>query len=88
MCSPLVLPIIFIDSYLFIHFLTCFESQVERLGSRLASGNLTNIVAVATSEATRKQAEELKIPLTTLDSLKERMLDVAIDGADSVKDLI
>jgi len=26
----------------------------------------------------------LKIPLATLDSLKERSLDVAIDGADSV----
>ena len=70
---------LFVRSFCILQF-----SQVERLGAQLASGKLSNIVAVATSEATRKQAEELKIPLAILDSLKERSLDVAIDGADSV----
>jgi len=55
---------------------------VERLGHKLASGELTNIIAVPTSIRTKEQAEGLGIPLTTLDH--QARLDVAIDGADAV----
>jgi ribose 5-phosphate isomerase A len=55
---------------------------VERVGQKLKSGELTNIVAIPTSLRTRDQAEKLGIPLTTLDTHSK--LDVAIDGADSV----
>jgi len=55
---------------------------VERLGQKLASGELKDIVAVPTSIRTKEQAEELGIPLITLDTNSE--LDVAIDGADEV----
>jgi len=56
---------------------------VERIGQKLASGELKDIVGIPTSEKTKAQAESLKIPLCTLDDI-ERQLDVAIDGADSV----
>jgi ribose 5-phosphate isomerase A len=56
--------------------------KVERLGQKIASGELTNIVAIPTSERTREQAESLKIPLCTLN--ENSVLDVAIDGADEV----
>lgn len=55
---------------------------VERLGEKLKSGELKDIVAIPTSIATTKQSEELGIPLVTLDS--HSVLDVAIDGADEV----
>lgn len=55
---------------------------VERLGEKLKSGELKNIVAVPTSEATKKQAMGLGIPLSTLN--ENGKLDVAIDGADEV----
>ncbi|CAM9594986.1 unnamed protein product [Heterosigma akashiwo] len=55
---------------------------VERLGQKLASGELRDVVAVPTSEATRDQALGLNIPLVTLATHPE--LDVAIDGADEV----
>jgi hypothetical protein len=51
---------------------------VERLGEKLQSGELKDIVAVPTSEATKRQAEKLKIPLSTLN--EHGKLDVAIDG--------
>ena len=68
---------------------------VERLGAKLADGDLERVVAVPTSEATRAQAERLGIPLTTLDRLTplaaatdgredSSLIDVAIDGADAV----
>lgn len=53
---------------------------VERVGEKLASGELTDIVAVPTSVRTMEQAESCNIPLSTLDEHSE--LDVAIDGAD------
>ena len=56
---------------------------VERLGQKLASGELKDIVAVPTSIRTKEQSEELGIPLITLDDNSE--LDVAIDGADEVR---
>eukprot|EP00640_Fibrocapsa_japonica_P002371 CAMPEP_0113947580 /NCGR_PEP_ID=MMETSP1339-20121228/65582_1 /TAXON_ID=94617 /ORGANISM="Fibrocapsa japonica" /LENGTH=284 /DNA_ID=CAMNT_0000954243 /DNA_START=90 /DNA_END=944 /DNA_ORIENTATION=+ /assembly_acc=CAM_ASM_000762 len=55
---------------------------VERLGQKLQSGELRDVVAVPTSVRTRQQAEDLGIPLVTLDTHSE--LDVAIDGADEV----
>ena len=55
---------------------------VERLGALLKSGEVTDIIAVPTSVRTKEQAEELGIPLTTLDEFSR--LDVAIDGADEV----
>lgn len=55
---------------------------VERLGQKLASGELKDIVAIPTSIRTKEQAESLDIPLVGLDSHPK--LDVAIDGADEV----
>jgi len=55
---------------------------VERLGQKLASGELKDIVAIPTSIRTKEQAESLGIPLVTLDT--HPVLDVAIDGADEV----
>lgn len=55
---------------------------VERLGQKLASGELKDIVAIPTSVRTKEQAEGLSIPLSTLESHPE--LDVVIDGADTV----
>lgn len=55
---------------------------VERLGQKLASGELKDIVAIPTSIRTKEQAESLSIPLVTLDT--HPVLDVAIDGADEV----
>jgi len=55
---------------------------VERVGQKLRSGELENIVAIPTSQRTKEQAESLGIPLATLDT--HPVLDVAIDGADAV----
>ena len=55
---------------------------VERLGQKLKSGELKDIVAIPTSIRTMEQAESLNIPLVTLDTHSK--LDVAIDGADNV----
>jgi ribose 5-phosphate isomerase A len=55
---------------------------VERVGAKLKSGELTNILAIPTSVRTKEQAESLGIPLVTLDTHSK--LDVAIDGADEV----
>jgi len=55
----------------------------ERVGEKMSSGELKDIVCVPTSERTKAQAEALQIPMCTLDDI-ERPLDVAIDGADSV----
>lgn len=69
-----------------IFVLVWISTQVEQLGLKLKAGALVNVVAVPTSERTRLQAEGLGIPLATLDDLGAKMLDVAIDGADSVSD--
>ena len=55
---------------------------VERVGEKLKSGELKDIIAIPTSVRTKEQAEELGIPLVTLDTHSK--LDVAIDGADHV----
>jgi len=53
---------------------------VDLLGERVRGGLV--IVAVATSEQTQAQAEELGIPLTTLEETPE--LDLTVDGADEI----
>ena len=53
---------------------------VAALGERVRGG--LAVVAVPTSEATRRQAEGEGIPLTTLDETPE--LDLTIDGADEI----
>ncbi|MHA6298065.1 ribose-5-phosphate isomerase RpiA [Devosia sp. CAU 1758] len=53
---------------------------VELLGERVAGG--LDIVGVPTSEATAKQARELNIPLSDLDTLAR--LDLTVDGADEI----
>jgi ribose 5-phosphate isomerase A len=53
---------------------------VALLGERVRAG--LYVIAVPTSEATRAQAEDLGIPLTTLDETPE--LDLAVDGADEI----
>jgi len=55
---------------------------VERVGQKLKSGELTNIIAIPTSERTKEQALSLGIPLVTLN--EKSRLDVSIDGADDV----
>jgi ribose 5-phosphate isomerase A len=53
---------------------------VEALGAAVARG--LDVIGVPTSEATRSQAERLKIPLATLDQCPE--LDLTVDGADEI----
>jgi ribose 5-phosphate isomerase A len=53
---------------------------VDLLGEKVAGG--MKVVGVPTSEATRIQAEQCQIPLTTLDAIDR--LDLTVDGADEV----
>jgi ribose 5-phosphate isomerase A len=53
---------------------------VELLAERVRAG--LPVIAVATSEATRSDAERLSVPLTTLDETPE--LDLTVDGADEI----
>jgi ribose 5-phosphate isomerase A len=53
---------------------------VELLAERVRAG--LPVIAVATSEATRSDAERLGVPLTTLDETPE--LDLTVDGADEI----
>ena len=55
---------------------------VERVGQKVASGELTDIICIPTSERTKEQAESLGIPLCTLN--EKSHIDVSIDGADEV----
>jgi ribose 5-phosphate isomerase A len=55
------------------------ERFVRALGSRIASEGL-KVTGVATSERTSRLAQEIGIPLTTLDDAGA--LDLAVDGAD------
>jgi ribose 5-phosphate isomerase A len=55
---------------------------VTRIGERIKSGDLANIVGIPTSIRTEKLAGELEIPLATLD--EHPQIDVTIDGADEV----
>ena len=53
---------------------------VDLLGEKVAAG--LKVIGVPTSEATRLQAEQCRIPLTTLDAIDR--LDLTVDGADEV----
>jgi ribose 5-phosphate isomerase A len=53
---------------------------VELLGARVQAG--LDVITVPTSEATRRDAERLGIPLRTLDETPE--LDLTVDGADEI----
>jgi ribose 5-phosphate isomerase A len=53
---------------------------IELLGQHVREG--CPIIGVPTSEATRAQAEQAGIPLTTLDETPQ--LDLAVDGADEI----
>src|SRR5262247_1905652 len=53
---------------------------VELLAERVRAG--LDVIAVATSEGTRSDAERLGVPLTSLDEMPE--LDLTIDGADEI----
>jgi ribose 5-phosphate isomerase A len=53
---------------------------VELLGERVRGG--LDVIAVATSEATRKDAEHAGVPLTTLEETPA--LDLTVDGADEI----
>ena len=55
---------------------------VTRIGERLKTGDLKNIVGIPTSIRTEKLAVELNIPLCGLGDEPE--IDVTIDGADEV----
>lgn len=59
---------------------------VERVGQKLKSGELKDIVAIPTSARTKEQAESLGIPLATLATHSK--VDVAIDGADAVDPML
>ncbi|MHB9034520.1 MAG: ribose 5-phosphate isomerase A [Anaerolineae bacterium] len=53
-----------------------------RIAELLRSGELHNIIAIPTSEATAQLAREGGIPLTTLED--KPVIDLTIDGADEV----
>jgi len=53
---------------------------VELLAERVRAG--LDVIAVATSLATEREAERLGVPLTTLDETLE--LDLTVDGADEI----
>lgn len=53
---------------------------VDLLAERVRGG--LDVVGVPTSDATRKQAESLGVPLTTLEETPE--LDLTVDGADEI----
>ena len=53
---------------------------VDLLGEKVRAG--LKVVGVPTSEATRIQAEQCGIPLTTLDDVNR--LDLTVDGADEI----
>lgn len=55
---------------------------IRQLAKLIATGKLSAIVAVPTSEATAIEARRLEIPLTSLED--SPLLDLAIDGADEV----
>ena len=55
---------------------------VIRIGERIKSGDLENIVGIPTSIRTEKLAAEWGIPLCGLDD--QPVIDVTIDGADEV----
>ncbi len=58
------------------------ELAIERLGQRIVTGELTDVVGIATSKESERKALRNGIELTTLD--KYSTVDLTIDGADEV----
>lgn len=58
------------------------ELAVDALGQKLKQGLLRDIVGIPTSSRTRRHAQGLGIPLSTLD--EHPTIDLTIDGADEV----
>jgi ribose 5-phosphate isomerase A len=58
------------------------EFALERIAELLNTGALQGIVGIPTSDRTAKRAQEMGIPLGTLDDFPE--IDITIDGADEV----
>ena len=54
----------------------------RRIARRIQSGDLRDVLAIPTSQATEAAARELGIPLTTL--AEHGRVDITIDGADEV----
>jgi ribose 5-phosphate isomerase A len=57
------------------------EWAIRRLGERVARDRL-DILGIPTSERSERLANDLKIPLTTLE--EHSLIDITIDGADEV----
>lgn len=57
---------------------------IERIGQLLATGQLTDIIAVPTSDFSKKHATSVGIPVGTLNN--NYPLDLMIDGANEVDD--
>lgn len=55
---------------------------VARIADRLASGDLADVVGIPTSQKTAELAQQLGIPLTSLE--EQPTVELAIDGADEV----
>ena len=55
---------------------------IERIGEKIQSGDLQNIVGIPSSERTALLARKLDIPLTNLEA--NPSIDLTIDGADEV----
>jgi len=58
------------------------QFALERLGERIRTGGLRDIVGIPSSLRTEKAARELGIPLTDFET--HPLIDVTIDGADEV----
>lgn len=57
------------------------KHAIEKIAERIRDEGL-DILAVPTSKATKRKAEDLNIPLTSLDEINK--IDLTIDGADEV----
>jgi len=58
------------------------QFALERLGERIRSGELRDVVGIPSSLRTEKAAREIGIPLTDFET--HPLIDVTIDGADEV----
>lgn len=57
------------------------KHAIDAIGEKLRTGELTDIVGIATSKASEQQANELGIPIT---EMSDRAIDLAIDGMDEI----
>ncbi len=57
------------------------KHAIDAIGEKLKTGELKDIVGIATSKVSEQQAKDLGIPLTELGT---RAIDLAIDGMDEV----